>query len=65
MAIEGIRALEGTLVQEGILGRERCIRQLALSAGRNVKFLFNPRATGLFFAGTVMLKERDSNLVVS
>ncbi len=57
VAIEGILDLEGTLVQEEILGRGKCIRQLALSADRNVKFLSSREKAGQFSAETAIPKK--------
>jgi hypothetical protein len=44
-----------------VLGREKCIRQLALSAVRNAKFLSSQWKASLFFARNVMLRERSTN----
>ena len=46
---------------EEVLGRARCIRQLALSAERSAKFLSSQWKASLFIARNVMLKERDTD----
>jgi hypothetical protein len=43
-----------------ILGREQCIKQLALSADRNAKFLSSQQKASQFIAKNAMLKE-DQN----
>ena len=40
-----------------VLEKERCIKQLVLNVIKNVKFLLNHQATGLFTAETVTEKE--------
>jgi hypothetical protein len=43
-----------------ILGREQCIKQLALSADRNAKFLSSQQKVSQSFAENVIQKRRDS-----
>jgi len=39
---------------------ERCSKPFVLSVGKNVKFLSSPLRASLFFAGSVLQKEEDS-----
>jgi len=46
-------------------GRERCIKQLVLNAGRNAKFRSSRRKAGQFTAKIVMLRKRDSRFLAA
>jgi len=54
------KTTEGMTEETGSTGApERCIRQPALSAARNAKFLSSPPKAGLFIAGTASPSEGD------
>ena len=46
---------------EGISGQERCIKQLALSAVRNVKFHSSQQKASQFIAEIAIAKEEEFN----
>ncbi len=54
-------AVVETGVSEEISALGRCIKQLVLSAGRNVKFHSSQQKASQFIAGTAIEKERISD----
>ena len=52
------------VVSEGISGQERCIKQLALNAVRNVKFLSSQWKASQFIAEIAIAREEDNSLSI-
>ena len=58
---EAEAATEEAAASEEILGQDRCIKQLALTAVRNAKFRSSQQMASPYTAGTAIQKERDFN----
>lgn len=52
---------ERTSGKEGISGHEKCIRQPALNAGKNVRYHSSQLKESLSFAKNAIEKRKDSN----
>lgn len=51
------------VLDEILMGRDKCIKQLVLIAERNAKFRSSLEKASQFIAGTVFQKERLSNFL--